>query len=807
MNMDNNDIFLDASFRHLLIPDHMQSEIHLESLGEEQMQCAHWHDDIAVTFWYLEQQTVDFLFPIINHFLLHSGVSAQILRISNFSPDEQRNVQVRPVLVRQYTTNKDGVDINPWYEVRYLCTVRREPACDIFLVPSPNRSFEMAKCMRYIIPQDRWYTWSPEFAIAQQRILGRLVRPLCPHQVDVLIWSLKLERELFNRVHVDGEFRGGLLIDPVGTGKTACVAALIASDERMPLRESESGISLVICPNRLVKQWKEEITLTVGDNLHVFTVQTIRDVRKLSLNQERLLREIDVIILSSSVLTGKLYVNNAEFKFSRYRWRRIIVDEAHNSVLNSKYNLSDRRRSDAIHDIFGNSKWIVSATPFIHHRFMVSLMAFMCSNRTSTLDYLSNPETAERLLSILRKYTRSHSKGDIVEASRVPCPEMENVFLEPTPLEFAMYRAAENSGNPNHMAQAATGMAISEYMRNVTHSGSEEAFVSNEEIQQRMIEHYTQKIGTLDSRIALSRDKIERSRGWLERRVNIAEDMVQHHEDRIAHNEQQIVTMQEQRRVADNMVHIFTDLPSFITQHQNDSCAICLETFREAMLTVCGHLFCVPCMNRLQRDSPVRCPMCRHELPETNMERICMELPQENNADTCERHEFAERYGSKISYTVQRIQEILDGNSDNRVIVFSQWKSMLHRIASAFQDVGIIHAEMKGNSFVLQAKMEKFKRSDDMRVLLMCAERGVSGINLIQGTHIILTDLLHTDMSSARQIEAQAIGRCVRMGQRQRVKVIRVLMRGTLEEAFYNSNKAELMGEQMQQNATDIIEE
>ena len=66
-------------------------------------------------------------------------------------------------------------------------------------------------------------------------------------------------------------------------------------------------------------------------------------------------------------------------------------------------------------------------------------------------------------------------------------------------------------------------------------------------------------------------------------------------------------------------------------------------------------------------------------------------------------------------------------------------------------------------------RIRKFKIDDTIKVALMSSERAPSGLNLTEANHIVLLDTINTDRESAKVIEAQAIGRAVRIGQKSRV--------------------------------------
>jgi len=63
-----------------------------------------------------------------------------------------------------------------------------------------------------------------------------------------------------------------------------------------------------------------------------------------------------------------------------------------------------------------------------------------------------------------------------------------------------------------------------------------------------------------------------------------------------------------------------------------------------------------------------------------------------------------------------------------------------------------------------------------------------SGTNLTRASQIIILDSIRGDPKHVQDIENQAIARAVRLGQqKETIKVIRFLIRNTIEEELYNA--------------------
>jgi SNF2 family DNA or RNA helicase len=73
---------------------------------------------------------------------------------------------------------------------------------------------------------------------------------------------------------------------------------------------------------------------------------------------------------------------------------------------------------------------------------------------------------------------------------------------------------------------------------------------------------------------------------------------------------------------------------------------------------------------------------------------------------------------------------------------------------------------------------------------MLSSECCSSGNNLVEANHVIMTDIITTSAKEViMDIEKQAIGRAVRLGQNKPVIVTRFIMRDTIEEEHYNNVK------------------
>jgi SNF2 family DNA or RNA helicase len=127
-------------------------------------------------------------------------------------------------------------------------------------------------------------------------------------------------------------------------------------------------------------------------------------------------------------------------------------------------------------------------------------------------------------------------------------------------------------------------------------------------------------------------------------------------------------------------------------------------------------------------------------------------------------------------------------NPQDCAIIYSQWDTLLKNIQTTLKQNGIASSCCKGNVFQKKNAVEKFReKSKGMRILLLSTKFAASGLDLMEANKIILFDPVYGTEKFKHGIEAQAIGRASRIGQKRTIEVIRFLMKDTIEEEIHYS--------------------
>ena len=71
---------------------------------------------------------------------------------------------------------------------------------------------------------------------------------------------------------------------------------------------------------------------------------------------------------------------------------------------------------------------------------------------------------------------------------------------------------------------------------------------------------------------------------------------------------------------------------------------------------------------------------------------------------------------------------------------------------------------------------------------MLSLKNAASGTNLIEATHILFIEPINASKEECKAIESQAIGRACRVGQKNKVTVMRILIEDSIEEEIYKKN-------------------
>ncbi|MCW5816486.1 MAG: SNF2 helicase associated domain-containing protein, partial [Labilithrix sp.] len=137
--------------------------------------------------------------------------------------------------------------------------------------------------------------------------------------------------------------------------------------------------------------------------------------------------------------------------------------------------------------------------------------------------------------------------------------------------------------------------------------------------------------------------------------------------------------------------------------------------------------------------------------------------------------EFKDDDSGKLVALRELIQTSIAGG--HRVLVFSQFVSMLTLIRRAMEEDGVAYEYLDGSTKDREARVQSFQKDDGPPVFLISLKAGGSGLNLTAADTVI-----HFDPWWNPAVEDQATDRAHRIGQTKVVTTYRLIAKGTIEE-------------------------
>ena len=128
----------------------------------------------------------------------------------------------------------------------------------------------------------------------------------------------------------------------------------------------------------------------------------------------------------------------------------------------------------------------------------------------------------------------------------------------------------------------------------------------------------------------------------------------------------------------------------------------------------------------------------------------------------------------KLNLLEELLAEALDGT--HRVLVFSQFVTMLTHIRSRLDGLGVEYCYLDGQSRDRAAQVNQFQQGG-VPVFLISLKAGGTGLNLTAADTVI-----HFDPWWNPAVEAQATDRAHRIGQKRAVTSYKLIARDTVEE-------------------------
>ena len=144
-----------------------------------------------------------------------------------------------------------------------------------------------------------------------------------------------------------------------------------------------------------------------------------------------------------------------------------------------------------------------------------------------------------------------------------------------------------------------------------------------------------------------------------------------------------------------------------------------------------------------------------------------------------------EETSAKLDLLDELLEEAIDG--EHRVLVFSQFVSMLHLIRERLEKLEIPFCYLDGSTKRRQEIVDRFQSDSAIPVFLISLKAGGVGLNLSAADTVI-----HFDPWWNPAVEAQATDRAHRIGQTRVVTAYKLITRDTVEEKILRLQEKKL---------------
>ncbi|WP_168186898.1 DEAD/DEAH box helicase [Elizabethkingia sp. JS20170427COW] len=140
-----------------------------------------------------------------------------------------------------------------------------------------------------------------------------------------------------------------------------------------------------------------------------------------------------------------------------------------------------------------------------------------------------------------------------------------------------------------------------------------------------------------------------------------------------------------------------------------------------------------------------------------------------------------EFYGNDSAKIIELLTQINNLKNQHKILVFSQFVEMLELVKTELDKSNIPYAYLTGKTKDREEQVRLFQEEDEVRVFLISLKAGGTGLNLTQAEYVFLIDPWWNPA-----VENQAIDRAHRIGQKNKVIAVRLIIPNTIEEKILN---------------------
>lgn len=608
--------------------------------------------------------------------------------------------------------------------------------------------------------------------------------------------------------------KGGVLADEMGLGKTILTLSLVHSvpydiGAETPIpRNYASKSTLVVVPMSLLSQWKSEFERSNNNPNHkcfVYYGETAQaDLSQILCNR---FENIPIVVLTTygTVQSEWTRLNKSRDQNGKLQQIGLYSVEFFRIVLDEGHTIRNRNTKTAksIHELDLRRRWVLTGTPVVNRLDDIfSVVKFLRLEPWSNFSYWKTfvtlpfeqkkfNQTLDVVKSILEPIFLRRTKNMKQKNGQplVELPEKEVVIEE---LEFSkreqfFYDFFKSRAHQSFKEGMQSGDLLKKYTQILTHilrlrqvCCHPELVASSSELDESWQEDLSAFEKPAETERFASETKLKETLYSLYKRVKPDES----------------------------------------------ECSICTQSpisLGELTVTECGHQYCYHCLQehiefQTKNGTKPLCPDCRHQISSYRLFKVWNRDISKKEVRFHTNEAVDDPYGhynfqlyyhdpdkssTKINALINHLRMLKEQCPGEQVVVFSQFSSYLDILENHLKMMGngnendyvVYKFDGRLNMVEREKILKKFsgERLADgkITILLLSLKAGGVGLNLTCANRAFMMDPWWSP-----SIEDQAIDRIHRIGQSQNVKVVRFIVKDSIETKMLRiQERKRMMGE------------
>ena len=211
------------------------------------------------------------------------------------------------------------------------------------------------------------------------------------------------------------------------------------------------------------------------------------------------------------------------------------------------------------------------------------------------------------------------------------------------------------------------------------------------------------------------------------------------------------------------------------TCYCHGSCWSSIHKISDCSKLTCGHIHCSTCLKEAELRK--ECCKCHKALDVDEIVPL---------SSTRTDPVLANGVGVKIKLLIKELSELRRKDKTAKVLIFSQFVKTLDVLKLQLEKIGLKYRTLTGDMSLAKRKkaLNMFQKDPPTTVFLLSIRAGAVGINLTQANFVMLLDACTNPA-----LEAQAIGRVWRLGQKRKVHIRRYIMKDSIESRILEMEK------------------